>query len=69
MAADSTAMENEIQRIVRDGEDVRHGWSDRQIVEEAARRAGGTGDAESGRWNDVIATIRSQSDNDGQERG
>lgn len=71
MASTDGRIEEEIRDIVASGEDVIHGWSDRQLVAEAGRRAGIASDAEGvamDRWGAVIAAIRSETDNDGQTR-
>lgn len=71
MASTDDPVVEEIRNILAEGEDVAQGWSDRRIVEEATRRAGGTTPPAAGatdRWVAMIAEIRSETDNDGQER-
>jgi hypothetical protein len=75
MASTDGPMIEEIRTILAGGEDITHGWSDERIVEEASRRVGNRADntAETAvramdRWGAVIAEIRSETDNDGQER-
>ena len=77
MAGLDTPVAEKIREIIEQREDILHGWSDQEIAAEAARRARagldpqraaafapvGTGD-----WSGVIAEIRSETDNDGQER-
>ena len=72
MASTDGPMAEEIRKILADGEDITHGWSDERIVAEASRRVGNraggkTADAVED-WGTVIAEIRSGTDNDGQER-
>lgn len=71
MAFADDPMVEAIRGILASGEDITHGWSDRRIAEEASRRVGSTTAPVSGamdRWGAVIAEIRSETDNDGQER-
>ena len=71
MASTDSPVVEEIRGILAEGEDVAQGWSDQRIVEEASRRAGNTTTLAAGamdRWGAVIAEIRSETDNDGQER-
>ena len=70
MAA-TNAMEEAIRAILAGGEDITHGWGDRQIVEEARRRVGNGSAPDGGaidRWVAMIAELRSETDNDGQGR-
>jgi hypothetical protein len=59
-------MVDALREIIESQEDIRNGWSDQRIVEEASRRAGAT--VAGGEWSTLIAEIRSATDNDGQER-
>lgn len=71
MTSTDGRMEEEIRTIIRGGEDTTHGWSDRQIIAEASRRAGGANAPERAamdRWGATIAAIRAETDNDGQTR-
>jgi hypothetical protein len=68
VGAQNGSVEEEIRTIVRSGEDVRNGWSDREIVREASQRAGhDTPDAAlADRLEATVIAIRSETDNDGQ---
>jgi len=75
MASTDGPMMDEIRNILAGGEDITQGWSDERIVEEANRRVGNRAGSTTmpavgamDRWGTLIAEIRSETDNDGQER-
>lgn len=71
MAATDGRMEEAIRDILTSGDETTHGWSDEQVIAEARKRAGDVATAPGGamdRWEQMIAEIRSATDNDGQTR-